>query len=73
MKEGTYARAVRIWSQEGGADENMMPEIAAIKLGGLLGYGANCYLIRTDGRYVLIDTGLSSKRDIVKKELVIAV
>jgi hydroxyacylglutathione hydrolase len=49
--------------------DNVTTEITAISLGGLLGYGANCYLIRTDIGYVLIDTGYSSKRSIVEREL----
>ncbi len=48
----------------------MGQEIKSINLGGLMGFGANCYLVRTDaGRYVLIDTGYSTKRAEVEKSL----
>jgi hypothetical protein len=30
------------------SEEKMILEIVTINLGGLLGYGANCYLIKTD-------------------------
>ena len=48
----------------------MTQEIASINLGGLMGFGANCYLVKTDaGGYVLIDTGYSAKRTEVEKGL----
>lgn len=47
----------------------MLQEITTINLGGLLGYGANCYLVRTDTGYVLIDTGFSTKRAALDKKL----
>ena len=46
-----------------------MQEITTINLGGMLGYGANCYLIKTDQGYILIDTGFSPKRAILDKGL----
>ena len=47
----------------------MMQEITTISLSGLLGYGANCYLIKTDTGYILIDTGFSPKRADLDNEL----
>jgi hydroxyacylglutathione hydrolase len=47
----------------------MMPEITTIALGGLLGFGANCYLVKTDTGYILIDTGFSPKRTDLDKQL----
>jgi hydroxyacylglutathione hydrolase len=46
-----------------------MQEITTINLGGLLGYGANCYLIKIDAGYILIDTGFSPKRADLEKRL----
>lgn len=46
-----------------------MQAITIINLGGMLGYGANCYLVKTDQGYILIDTGFSPKRAILDKEL----
>jgi hydroxyacylglutathione hydrolase len=46
-----------------------MQEIIIINLGGMLGYGANCYLIKTDTGYILIDTGFSPKRADLEKKL----
>ena len=40
----------------------MTSEITTINAGGLLGYGVNCYLIRTGSGFVLIDTGVAPKR-----------
>jgi hydroxyacylglutathione hydrolase len=47
----------------------MMQEITTINLGGMLGYGANCYLIKTDTGYILIDTGFSPKRATLEMQL----
>jgi hydroxyacylglutathione hydrolase len=47
----------------------MKQEITIIKFDGMLGYGANCYLIKMDTGYILIDTGFSPKRAILDKEL----
>ena len=47
----------------------MMSEITTIHFNGLLGYGANCYLIRTDTGYILIDTAFSPKRTDIDKKL----
>jgi hydroxyacylglutathione hydrolase len=47
----------------------MMQEITTINLGGMLGYGTNCYLVRTDTGYILIDTGFSPKRADLDKKL----
>jgi glyoxylase-like metal-dependent hydrolase (beta-lactamase superfamily II) len=38
----------------------MPQEITTIQLGGLMGFGANCYLVKTDTGYILIDTGFST-------------
>jgi hydroxyacylglutathione hydrolase len=46
-----------------------MQEITVIHFGGLLGYGANCYLVRSDTGYILIDTGFSPKRADLDKQL----
>jgi hydroxyacylglutathione hydrolase len=46
-----------------------MQEITTINLGGMLGYGANCYLIKTDTGYILIDTGFSPKRAELEKQI----
>jgi mRNA degradation ribonuclease J1/J2 len=43
-----------------------MQEITIINLGGMLGYGANCYLIKADTGYILIDTGFSPKRVVIE-------
>jgi glyoxylase-like metal-dependent hydrolase (beta-lactamase superfamily II) len=40
----------------------MESAIVPIHFGGLLGYGVNCYLIRMETGFVLIDTGISPKR-----------
>jgi hydroxyacylglutathione hydrolase len=50
-------------------EENLMQEITRIHFGGLLGYGANCYLVRTDKGYILIDTGFAPKRAELDKQL----
>jgi hydroxyacylglutathione hydrolase len=50
----------------------MTSEITTINLGGLLGLGANCYLIRTESGFILIDTGYSPKRAVLEKGLVSA-
>jgi hydroxyacylglutathione hydrolase len=47
----------------------MMQEITIINLGGMLGYGANCYLIKADTGYILIDTGFSPKRVVIENKL----
>jgi hydroxyacylglutathione hydrolase len=47
----------------------MIQDVTTINLGGMLGYGANCYLIKTDQGYILIDTGFSPKRAILETEL----
>jgi hydroxyacylglutathione hydrolase len=47
----------------------MAQEITTINFNGLLGYGANCYLIKMDTGYILIDTGFSPKRADLNKEL----
>jgi hydroxyacylglutathione hydrolase len=48
----------------------MPQEIKPINLGGLMGFGANCYLVKTGaGGYVLIDTGYSTKRAEVEQGL----
>jgi hydroxyacylglutathione hydrolase len=47
----------------------MSQEIRLINLGGLLGIGANCYLVKTDAGYILIDTGFSTKRTELEKKL----
>jgi glyoxylase-like metal-dependent hydrolase (beta-lactamase superfamily II) len=41
----------------------MTQGIITINLGGLMGLGVNCYLIKTDTGNLLIDTGYSTKRD----------
>jgi hydroxyacylglutathione hydrolase len=46
-----------------------MPEITIIHFGGLLGYGANCYLVRTEAGYILIDTGFAPKRADLDRQL----
>jgi hydroxyacylglutathione hydrolase len=46
-----------------------MPEIAPITLGGLPGFSANCYLVKTDTGYILIDTGFSPKRTNLDQQL----
>ena len=48
---------------------HMSEEIKRINLGGLMGLGANCYLVKTGTGYILIDTGFSTKRTKLKKEL----
>lgn len=47
----------------------MPQEIKPINLGGLMGLGANCYLVKTGIGYILIDTGFSTKRTDLEKEL----
>jgi hydroxyacylglutathione hydrolase len=47
----------------------MPQEIKSINLGGLMGFGANCYLVKTGTGYILIDTGYPAKRAEVEKEL----
>jgi hydroxyacylglutathione hydrolase len=48
----------------------MPQEVKPINLGGLMGFGANCYLVKTGaGGYVLIDTGYSTKRAEVEQGL----
>ena len=47
----------------------MSQEIKPINLGGLMGLGANCYLVKTGIGYILIDTGFSTKRTDLEKEL----
>jgi hydroxyacylglutathione hydrolase len=47
----------------------MSQEIININLGGLMGLGANCYLVKTDTGYMLIDTGFSTKRADLEHEL----
>ena len=49
---------------KGDKDEKMVQEIKTINLGGV-----NCYLVRTDAGYILIDTGFSNKRTRLEKEL----
>jgi len=46
-----------------------MNEIIPIKLNGLLGLGANCYLIKAGAGFVLIDTGFAPKRAVLEKKL----
>ena len=61
MKDGRYSGGRVTVTSKG----NKMPsDIKTIKLGGV-----NCYLLKTDNRYLLIDTGLSNKRTILAKEL----
>jgi hydroxyacylglutathione hydrolase len=47
----------------------MTSEIVTIHFNGLLGYGANCYLVRTDTGYILIDTAFSPKRADLDRKL----
>jgi glyoxylase-like metal-dependent hydrolase (beta-lactamase superfamily II) len=47
-----------------------MPEIKMIALALPFGLGrVNCYLLKTEAGYVLIDTGVSSQRAVLEKEL----
>jgi glyoxylase-like metal-dependent hydrolase (beta-lactamase superfamily II) len=47
----------------------MKQEIRTINFDGLLGYGANCYLVSIDRGYILIDSGFSPKRADLEKQL----
>jgi hydroxyacylglutathione hydrolase len=46
-----------------------MNEIKTITVPFILGVSVNCYLVRTDGGHVLIDTGKASQRGIIEKEI----
>jgi hydroxyacylglutathione hydrolase len=50
-------------------EEDMTSEIITFQFNGLLGIGVNCYLVRTDTGYILIDTAFSPKRADLDKEL----
>jgi hydroxyacylglutathione hydrolase len=47
----------------------MSQMIKYINLGGLMGFGTNCYLLKTDTSYILIDTGYAAKHAVLEKEL----
>jgi glyoxylase-like metal-dependent hydrolase (beta-lactamase superfamily II) len=47
----------------------MKPEITTIHFDGLLGYGVNCYLLKIDEGFILIDTAVSSRCTGVEKNL----
>lgn len=46
-----------------------MNEITTITIPFILGVSVNCYLVRTGGGYVLIDTGKASQRGTIEKEI----
>jgi len=47
----------------------MAQQVTTIKVPFILNVYVNCYLIKTDNGYVLIDTGTSTKRQIIEREL----
>ena len=44
-------------------------EIKTITTPFILNVSINCYLVKTDNRFILIDTGRAKKRNIIEKEL----
>lgn len=44
-------------------------ETRVITTGFVLNIHVNCYLVRTGGGYILIDTGMPGKRGTIEKEL----